>query len=81
MAFHVLNRGGRTDKASGTYVRMEGGWIHHVNLPQPEAELQAVRRSVQRGRPFGEEQWSDRVVHRLGLETTIRFRGRPRNGS
>jgi hypothetical protein len=42
--------------------------------------LQAVRRRVQRGRAFGEEQGSDRVVHRLGFETTIRPRGRPRNG-
>jgi len=60
---------------------MEGGWIDHVNLAQTEVELQAFRRNVQRCRPFGDEQWSDRVVHRLGLETTIRPQGRPINGS
>jgi hypothetical protein len=36
---------------------------------------------VSSGRPFGDEQWSDRVVHRLGIEITIRPRGRPRKGS
>ena len=62
-------------------VPRKANWIDHVNLPQSEAELQAVRRSVQRGCPFGDAPWSDRVVRRLGLETTIRPRGRPPKGS
>ncbi len=54
------------------------GWIEHVNAPQSPAELTALRRSVQRGSPFGEVSWRDRIVRRLGLETTLRPRGRPR---
>ncbi|MEZ6060538.1 MAG: transposase [Planctomycetaceae bacterium] len=54
------------------------GWIEHVNAPQTEAELSALRRSVTRGCPFGGESWCDRVVRQLGLETTLRPRGRPR---
>jgi putative transposase len=60
------------------------GWIEHVNEPQTEAELAALRRCVQRGCPFGEEAWCDRMVRRLGLESTLRPRGRPKrreNGS
>ena len=34
-----------------------------------------------RGCPFGDEAWSDRVVRRFGLETTLRPRGRPKKGS
>jgi len=49
-----------------------------VNAPQAEAELQALRHSVQRGRPFGDGSWIERIVHRLALETTVRPRGRPR---
>jgi len=30
------------------------GWVEHVNGPQTEAELAALRRCVQRGSPFGE---------------------------
>jgi putative transposase len=62
-------------------VPRKANWIDYVNLPQTEAELQAIRRSLQRGCPFGDDPWSDRVVRRLGLETTIRPRGRPRKGS
>ena len=60
------------------------GWIDHVNEPQTEAELQAIRRSVQRGVPFGDERWTTRAVRDLSLESTLRPRGRPKkteNGS
>jgi putative transposase len=60
------------------------GWIDHVNAPQTEAELARLRRSVQRGSPFGDGRWFARTVQALGLETTLRPRGRPRkpeNGS
>jgi len=53
-------------------------WTDRVNRPQPEAELNALRPSVQRGRPFGDGSWTERIVHRLALETTVRPRGRPR---
>jgi putative transposase len=62
-------------------VPRKANWIDHVNVPQTEAELQAIRRSVDRGSPFGDEAWSDRVVRRLGLETTLRPRGRPKKGA
>ena len=59
-------------------------WLDHVNAPQTEAELGAIRRSVQRGCPYGDEMWSDKMVHQLGLESTLRPQGRPKkpiNGS
>jgi REP-associated tyrosine transposase len=62
----------------------KSGWVEHVNQPLTEAELRAVRRSVERGRPFGDAAWSDRAIRRLGLESTVRPPGRPKlnkNGS
>ncbi len=59
-------------------------WVKLVNTAQKEADLAALRRSVQRGCPFGEALWSNQIVRRLGLEMTIRPHGRPRkqdNGS
>jgi len=56
----------------------KAGWAEHVNAPQSEAELAAIRRSVERGNPYGSESWNERTVRRLGLESTIRPRGRPR---
>jgi putative transposase len=49
-----------------------------VNAPEKKAELEALRRSVRRGCPFGDPSWSDRTVRRLGLEMTVRPHGRPR---
>ncbi len=60
------------------------GWVDHVNAPQTEAELSALRRSVQRGCPFGAESWSNTMLRKLGLESTLRHQGRPKkhkNGS
>jgi putative transposase len=53
-------------------------WIRRVNQPQTEAELAALRRAVERGRPIGSDAWSERIASRLGLEHTLRPRGRPR---
>ena len=59
-------------------IRRSPGWLHHVNEPQTDAELTALRRSVRRGNPFGDEQWSQQMVKRLSLESTVRPHGRPR---
>jgi putative transposase len=53
-------------------------WIKLVNRPETEAELKALRMSVNRGRPFGSETWQKRTAKRLGLESTFRPRGRPK---
>lgn len=56
----------------------KAGWTDHVNAPQSDDELAAIRHSIQRGSPLGEADWSKRTVERLGLESTLRARGRPR---
>ena len=53
-------------------------WIDYVNEPQTEAEVAAIRRSIERGRPFGSDEWTRQIVCRHGLEITERPRGRPR---
>jgi putative transposase len=53
-------------------------WLEHVNRPQTEAELRGLRASLIRGRPFGTERWQRRTIGKLGLESTLRPRGRPR---
>lgn len=55
-----------------------GEWLSVLNRPQSDAEMTALRRSVQRGTPFGSSQWQVRTAKRLGLEWTIRPRVRPR---
>ena len=54
-------------------------WVWRVNQPERKDELDALRQSGRRGRPFGTELWQHRISKRLGLESTFRPRGRPRN--
>lgn len=53
-------------------------WLDWVNRPQSEAELAALRKCVERGTPCGNESWQHATAERLGLEASLRPRGRPR---
>ncbi len=54
-------------------------WLRTVNTPLNEAELQAMRRAVGRGRPYGSESWQQRQIKRFNLHSVMRPPGRPRN--
>lgn len=58
-------------------VSLPRDWRRYVQSPETEAGLAALRRSVVRGAPFGEESWQERTAKRLGLQSTLRPRGRP----
>jgi putative transposase len=66
-----------TDPPGGLPARASE-WVAAVNAPLPPQELERVRLSVVRGRPLGSDAWVRRTVDRLGLESTVRPRGRPR---
>ena len=61
-----------------SYGLQQLGWMAPVYVAETEAELEAVRRSVARGCPFGSEAWRGGMVARYGLEHTVRPQGRPR---
>ncbi|MCA8915557.1 MAG: hypothetical protein KDB90_09105 [Planctomycetes bacterium] len=53
-------------------------WLRFVNREE-EAELLArLRECVNRGAPFGNPTWRENAARKLGLESAIRPRGRPR---
>jgi len=54
------------------------GWSELVNRAETDEELAAVRSSVNRSTPFGSEHWTTNTAARLGLEFSLRPRGRPR---
>jgi putative transposase len=58
-------------------VAIPRGWRQHVETPQTDSELEALRRSVVRGAPFGSASWQEGTARRLGLQSTLRARGRP----
>ena len=53
-------------------------WSAFVHKTPSDEELAAVRRSTQTGLPFGHPDWVEQLATRLGLDLTIRPRGRPR---
>jgi putative transposase len=53
-------------------------WQARVNEPLSASDLQRLRHSVSRGRPFGDESWTATTAERLGLGSCLRPRGRPR---
>jgi putative transposase len=71
----------RAEDASGLVspcpVPLGRDWGAHVNRAQTEGEVAAVRRSITRGTPFGTDHWQQIAARRLGLESTLRPRGRP----
>src|SRR5947209_14045888 len=69
-------RGGEAARWLATWpVPEPRDWARWVNEPQTEGELDAVRMSLVRGRPYGSEGWVKAVVQRLGLQATVRPRG------
>lgn len=72
-------RGGAAAKLLSRWpVALPRLWIDHVNEAQTEAEVEAIRKSIARGTPFGDEAWRDTKVIELGLESSLRPQGRPR---
>jgi putative transposase len=75
--WHRVKGSGQTLLAGGP-VPLPDDWVDHVNRVETEAELAALRRSVVRGTPYGAAGWQKRAAGRLGLQATLRPRGRPR---
>jgi putative transposase len=59
-------------------IDMPPDWLERVNRDDEVQELESLRQSVQRGRPFGPPEWQKEIAKRLGLESAYRPTGRPR---
>jgi putative transposase len=59
-------------------VRRPKDWPGGVNRASSTTELEALRRCINRGSPFGSEGWVTKTAAEMGLESTLRPRGRPR---
>ena len=53
-------------------------WNQHVHEPISEKELSALRTCVNRGRPYGDDQWTEKMADKHGVWATLRPVGRPR---
>jgi len=62
-------------------VRRLPRWVQRVNQSLSKKERDALSNCVQRGLPFGNEDWTTKTTKRLGLESTARLRGRPKKSA
>jgi len=58
-----------------------GDYLEQVNSSLTERELEYIRVSILKSRPYGDDNWINKVVKKFGLEITLRQRGRPQKGS
>ncbi len=77
---------GRHAGAGGMSVQLEPwpvprprNWLALVNQSLNDEHLAQLRTSINRGRPFGENNWVARTAKRLSLESTIRDPWRPKS--
>lgn len=52
-----------------------------VNEVQPKTEVESLRYSVNKGKPYGSDSWVDSMVEKFDLKATLRNPGRPNKGS
>ncbi|MEK7148652.1 MAG: transposase [Patescibacteria group bacterium] len=56
-------------------------YLSFVNTPQTIEEVENIRASVIKGKPFGTGEWIDIMIKKFGLEATARATGRPKKGT
>lgn len=62
-------------------IDIPNGYVELVNIPQTDAELESLRYSVNKGKPYGYDDWTDELIDKFNLESTLRNQGRPKKGS
>jgi putative transposase len=77
-SLHQRVRGRSVPPLSDWPVDRPAGWTRLVNAAMDESQLKQVRQSIERDRPLGSARWANRIAAKLGLEQTLRARGRPR---
>jgi len=61
-------------------IELPQDWNRYVNEPLTDKELESLHQSVNRQSPYDISMWQMQVSKELGLESTLRPRGRPRKG-
>ena len=52
-------------------------WVDGVNESSADPEVERLRECIRRDQPFGSQNWMIATAQRLGLESSLRPRGRP----
>ena len=64
-------------------IDMPKDYIHLINIKENEKEkkeLDSLRYSVNKGKPYGSNAWVNRMIDNFNLRSTLRSPGRPKKG-
>ena len=62
-------------------VKLPAAWNKHVNIIPNEATDAALQNCINRGCPYGGKTWTNTISQMLGLESTLKPKGRPKKSS
>jgi putative transposase len=71
---------GKNSLVDDVPIELPANWDRYVDEPLAEKELEMLQQSVNRQSPYGQTEWQIKITKELGLESTIRARGRPKKG-
>ena len=60
---------------------MPKDYLSFIQTPLTAAEVEVTRYSVNRGKPYGGDGWTNRMLDKYKLNVTTRGRGRPKKGT
>ena len=55
-------------------------WVNMLSKDEEE-KLKKIRYAIKRGSPYGKESWIRATATKLGLDSTLNPRGRPKKGT
>ncbi len=58
--------------------RRSAKWVERANLALTAKEIKQFKKSIERGCPFGSDDWVKRIAKKYKLESTLRPIGRPK---
>ena len=56
---------------------MPDDYIKLVNEVQTNKEIESLRYSVNKGKPYGSDNWTNKMIDKFNLKATLRNPGRP----
>jgi putative transposase len=72
---------GKQSILSDPPIEVPNNYHELVQIPLTAEELEAARHSVNKGKPFGKEEWTENMISAYKLTITTRERGRPKKGT
>jgi putative transposase len=52
-------------------------WLRFVSREEEAEKLERLREAMARNAPFGDDDWREATAKKLGVQSTLRPRGRP----